>query len=56
MGAAASLSVPEEAIDVDAAKKLFEERFDQAKFDELKDGDGKIAPEQIAGLLGKDGP
>ena len=56
MGSAASLSVPDEAIDVDAAKKLFGERFDQVKFDELKDGDGKIAPEQVAGLLGKDGP
>ena len=45
MGSAAS--IPERAIDEAAARTLFGSEFEQAEFDEAKDGDGLVSPDQV---------
>ena len=45
MGSAAS--IPERAIDEAAARTLFGSEFKQAEFDEAKDGDGLVSPDQV---------
>ena len=50
MGAAASAA---DKLDLDAVKALAGDKFDQAKFDELKDENGYVTKEALLGLARK---